>query len=441
MGGRHVRRTGALLAVAAGLAGGCRHHAPARPAAAPTVVLEKGVPDLPVVTPVSLQPDLATLPKPGDPPPRAGATHRGLTGSDAQCLAARNAASANLLDDEDRTPPAARKHGATAADPADGLRRQVRGFAARELRNRAAGEALERYFQLADGEARGALLRESLGIFEALRDTARRAKAAGARYPLDPDDLDRQRSTLLAQVAQADAGVAVANLDLRRRIGLPPSAAERLWPTTPFDVPTASTDAEAAVAVALADRPELRGLRALYHGLNAATLPAVREQLRSVSPLLGVAVARTVPSAAKPLVRLHGPAADAALAAEVAVRRRQLFELIAERERAVADETRAAAVLLDSQTGRVALARGRAESWRAKVDDLKRQRAANLPGADLQESQATLESLKARSEVVAEVMAWHQARVRLKAAQGRLIEECDPPGPPPAAGCGPCGKP
>ena len=36
----------------------------------------------------------------------------------------------------------------------------------------------------------------------------------------------------------------------------------------------------------------------------------------------------------------------------------------------------------------------------------------------------TLEWLKARAEAVAEVMAWHTARVRLKAAKGWLAWEC-----------------
>ena len=40
-------------------------------------------------------------------------------------------------------------------------------------------------------------------------------------------------------------------------------------------------------ANALADRPELRGLRAVYEQLSPDTLPVAREQLRAGNPLLG----------------------------------------------------------------------------------------------------------------------------------------------------------
>ena len=44
------------------------------------------------------------------------------------------------------------------------------------------------------------------------------------------------------------------------------------------------------------------------------------------------------------------------------------------------------------------------------------------------EAQARLEWLKARAELIAEVMAWHQARVRLRAAMGWLVWETMNPG-------------
>jgi hypothetical protein len=46
-----------------------------------------------------------------------------------------------------------------------------------------------------------------------------------------------------------------------------------------------------------------------------------------------------------------------------------------------------------------------------------------MPGAVFAEFSARLDWLKARSEVVAEVMAWHQARVRLNAARGALAPD------------------
>jgi hypothetical protein len=113
----------------------------------------------------------------------------------------------------------------------------------------------------------------------------------------------------------------------------------------------------------------------------------------------------------------------AAVAAEVAVRKKQLFELIAARERAVADEARAAALALESQRVRATLARDRMLGWEQKLAEAVKKRDANQPGAELLEAQVRLEWLRARAEVVAEVAAWHQARVRLRAAQGWLAWE------------------
>ena len=126
----------------------------------------------------------------------------------------------------------------------------------------------------------------------------------------------------------------------------------------------------------------------------------------------------------------------AVVSAEVEVRRKQLGEWLASRERIIADETRAAAEALNSQTTRLALARDRADSWKAKWDDAVKQQKADLPGAMFAEVSARLDWLKARSEVVAEVMAWHQARVRLSAARGALA-----PDPASASAVIPAGSP
>jgi len=95
------------------------------------------------------------------------------------------------------------------------------------------------------------------------------------------------------------------------------------------------------------------------------------------------------------------------------IRTPQVFDVVVERERLAAAEVRAAAVAVDSAGRRVAFAAARAESWKAKLDDLgaKGGRPAEL-------LQAELEWYKARGELVAEVMGWHRARVKLSLAVG-----------------------
>ena len=110
---------------------------------------------------------------------------------------------------------------------------------------------------------------------------------------------------------------------------------------------------------------------------------------------------------------------DAALAAEVMVRRQQLYDLIAERERHAADDVRAAAAAVTAQARQVSLAKWRAEQLIKKTADTKdRGPLIALP--------AELEAYRARADVVAAVMAWHQARVRLASAQGLLAPAAEP---------------
>lgn len=426
-----VRGVGWFGLVLAAAALGC--HGPARRAEtpAPSPTADRQTASLPAADPVPPAFDLAPLPPAGTEPPVPPTSARGLTEPVAQRLAAVNTPAANLLDDENRV------HGPASGCAADQTRQEVRRFTALELRNQAAAAALEQFFRLADTECRADILRETLPILDGLRDRAARAKAAGLRFPLDAGDLDRERLDLLARLDQADTGARLLTLDLHRRLGLP-AAGERLWPTGVFEIDPDPVDADAAAALALAERPELLAWRALYHGLGPETLPAVREQLRGVNPLAGaVAAGADLPCGVRLLLavaRCLGctPGPDAATRAEVEVRRKQLAGVIADREGAVAIEARAAAVSLNAQARRLALTRDRAGGLQAAAAEARKKQDANLPGADLTAAQAEMAWRKGRAEVAAEVMAWHVARVRLKAAVGRLAWECAPPG---------CGRP
>ena len=410
-------RAGLLVLVAAGC-----HHTPVvvapRPAAPTAPAAAAELPPTEPVVPVLDAKGLATPPAPSPAGPQ-GKTFRRLTERDCLLLAAGNTGPANLLDEENRVPVA----GCPTAG--DELRRTLRFYAALEARNGSAAAALERYFQLTDAEARTDLSRRAFPIGEELLAKARAAKAAEVRFPLDPAELERQRSQLLTQIEQAEHGSRLLNLDLKRRLGLPAvPPGDRLWPTGDFALPESDVGAEASVETALADRPELRGLRALYHGLTPETLPDARSVLRAGSPLLGVAPA-AVP--VRGLARLsRKPPPDPTVPAELEVRRKQLFDLIAERERQVADETRAAAFGMQSQRVRVGLARDRVTAWEEKLADAVKKKDAKQPGADLLEPQARADLLKARAELAGEVSAWHQARVKLRAATGQLVWETVP---------------
>lgn len=397
-----------------GLLTGCHLRAPAPPTPRqPVPSIGAVTPELPLTRAARTEPDLRSLAKTPVRPVSASeeVEYRRLTESACQALAAKHTQLANALDDEGRVPP-------KCESEADKLQQTVRFHTALELRNRAAADALERFFQLAEAECQADLLRQAFPVLDDLIAKAKAARAADVRFPLDPADLERQRSQTLTQLERAESGSKLLNIDLKRRLGLSPES-EPLWPSGDFGIDSAPSDVETAVNAARADRPELRGLRAVYAGLSPDTLPAAREVLRAGNPLLGASP--PPPRGLLLLLKKRGP--DPEALAETEVRRKQLAELIESRERMVADEARAAVVALNAQTRRVQLARDRLDGWAAKRTDAIKKREANQPGAELLEAQVTLEWQKARAEVVSEVMAWHQARVRLKAAQGWLAWE------------------
>lgn len=350
-----------------------------------------------------------------------GKTFRRLAEGDCLLLAAANAAGASLLDDENQTPFTSRRCKATPAP----LRQMLRYYTALELRNRAAADALERYYQLADAEARTDVLRKAFPVVDPLLARAKEARMRNVRYPLDPADLERQRSELESQLEQAELGSRLLNLDLKRRLGLPYEPAdERLWPSGDFRIDPTPTNPDEAATAAVADRPELRGLRELRDKLTVEMLPELRELLHAGSPLLGAnPTARGLSFSLVLQHIVHHKQVDAGALAELEVRRKQLSDLITQRERLIKDEARAAALTLNSQLVRATLARDRLQSWETRLAEAVKKREANQPGAELLEPQVRMEWLKAKAELIAEVAACHQARVRVRAAMGWLAWE------------------
>jgi hypothetical protein len=183
-------------------------------------------------------------------------------------------------------------------------------------------------------------------------------------------------------------------------------------------------DADLAIKAALTERPELRGLRAFHQGLTVDTLPDARDLLRLTGPLLGLGSSESEPRLPWLLrLWLRKRESEAEKQKELELRKKQLQEVIVDRERAIADETRAAVLSANSQRIRATLARDRLLVSEDKLAEAEKKRAAGQPGAEFQVPQMQLEVLKSRSELASEVAAWHQARIKVKAAQGWLAWE------------------
>lgn len=405
--------------------GGCRAPRPeivASPSSAVSLFAPSVDPPISAVTP--LEPDYSRLPlldpmtvgKNALPVPAV----RGISEETCRRLARERVPLANVLAHENGVPRVEmvdRKSPRTVSE-SDELLREVREFAATEARNRAVGEAGSAFFQLADAQGRGEILKLSLDALDEARKTALEAKMRGAI--VDLGELDRQRATVLAVIGQADLGALLLDTDLRRRLGVISKDNERLRPAGDFGISGAKVDVDAAVTAALQKRGDLLAMRTLYLKLNPENLSGVREYLRGLPTAAGlIGIGPRLPIAHRASLKQLDYATSVISTAaemEVEIRRQQLWTLIEERERGVADEVRATAATLIEQTRQVGLARWRAEQLMNRATEVVKDKGmfVGLP--------ARAEALRARSEVVGAVMVWHQARVKFQVAQGVYAE-------------------
>jgi hypothetical protein len=214
------------------------------------------------------------------------------------------------------------------------------------------------------------------------------------------------------------------NSELRRLLDFEPAKGEwRFLPYDAFQFAGHPVDPREAVAVALANKPELLLLALLEAESNSGDLQALRKQLGMLNSVLGQAPAAKCPKLQQLLANLCGSSGD-----ELASRQQQLRQYHAQRRRDVAEEVRQAAVTILNQPAVIVLTRERAESWRARVEEMEEKETKGV-GSFAETTEARVEWLKVRRNVVEEIITLQRARVRLRQAQGILPLQCKPSTP------------
>jgi hypothetical protein len=421
----------ALFAFAAAAAG-CRSVETDAISISPPSQAARQAPDLPEIRPTSLESDPAKLPgldaMAVTPRPIFGAgvgQFRRLTRDECWSLAVRNAATASLLEQENAVPDCALQRGRcpdTDRASAAAFLKRVREIAARGERNKAAAESLERFYQLASVEGRVEQLHLGMDVLDKYRALIKKTDPKafeGITLP-KPEELDQQRARSVGLLIEAEKGEDLLNLDLKRRIGVPGGTTWRLWPAADFIIPADPIDVEAEVKTALEHRPDLQLLRLAYLELSPATLPSVKELLRGAAPAVAPGPLTAALTRPHPLVDLfrRDPGPDPCVGREVAVRKQQLFDLIADKERVAADDARAKALTVSYQVKRVGLAKWKYGEVKKKYDEYMKSR----PIGELGEYPLVIQLHLARAELIDEVMGWHAAKVKLFEAQGLLAD-------------------
>jgi hypothetical protein len=422
-----------------------------RPAPEPTP------PNLPATERGSVEPTPTALPATpaADLPPIyfPEPHYRLLREAEAQCLAVRFAWLANLLDKEREQmakahPPPSGCQGCFGAKADRGweLRRRILYYAALDDRNRSAGQALPLYFKAAELETQIALLQTTRDDLAGAIKKSEELSKKGFRLPTDPGALRRQLLDTEADLIRAQAGLLDVNGRLKGLIGFNSdvsptrqrgscpktlagasgseddfgSADDWLWPAVEVQVTFEGVEVEGAVKLALEKRPELLLLREMSGDLDKQTLPVVREYLHGVSGLMGASGGPTK-RLAETLVAVKALLSGGT--GEKESRQAQIAQLLAERERAVAEEVRRGVADLHAKARLVALSRERVLSADEHRRDAE-QKAARAGGSFLEVLSANLDWYKARNQLTVDVMAWHTARARVREAQGVFVWEC-----------------
>jgi outer membrane protein TolC len=363
---------------------------------------------------VSQVPSSAELSASGEQPPGKLA-YRALTAAECQCLAAANAPLANLgtLDMPLASFTRSNRHAAMQAASA---KSDLLALRALDERNRAAGDALQRYYQLLEAEASKDAVNRSLEKLDDVLRAVESLRAKGLKVEVDLDQLRTRRIELLDKKAEARLAVQRLNSGLRAMLGVPPEDARRFWPTERLTVSADRIDVDAAVAEGLATRADLALLRTLTSTLSAETLPMVQSALQQAG-LAGSGATRRLWA---PLARLLGSARQSM---ELATRSQQLQQLTIDGERAAAEEIRSAAQTVEIRLKQVALAKETLDSQRRRLKALlKKRELGSATPADVLMQRMTV--IEAENDLVRRVVAWEIAVVKLKQAQGVLVVEC-----------------
>jgi outer membrane protein TolC len=299
-------------------------------------------------------------------------------------------------------------------------------YAAEELRNRRAGDALEAYYRLAEAEGRADPLRDALTELQSVIERARDLQKRGVLGPEAAEAALRKWAESRGDQVELDVRIDLLNGQLKGMCNLAGHVEQpdcRIWPTDPLLVTGADPDPLSCVAEGLARRPDLNLLRVLGAELNARTLPVATQALSTVSTLLGGPA-----GGCKWLTDLAAHLLHCFKSGALETAREQVDELLQARERQAVQEIATAARLVAARRVQARMASLRAELAGRKVNDLE-ERLNKGENVRTELTTARLDALKDRGDRVHAAADFMVAWVRLKQAMG-LLAVCSAPHSP-----------
>jgi hypothetical protein len=350
------------------------------------------------------------------PLPTPGETYRLLTASDVQCRAAANANVANMIELEEHWAGVVIECDSKYVQRNVCMQRDLLELHAADVRNKAAGAALEAFYQLAGLEARRHYL--DMGIAETAQslERAENLHEADLEVDIDRDELSARLAELRDQRLQLEYLRVQLNGQLQKMIGCPVSEYDFFWPQVDWTPEMSPLDADAELAVALPQRYELRGISLVLCNLEKSTLRVARGVLQVADGTLG--------SVEPTEGWIHRLRCIRCNSHEVDVRCRQLAMLYNDAEQLATAEVKGSVYQVALQQQRVALARQAVDDRRTNLWELDAKRDVS-DVAVFELSQARARVFEAESNLIEQVAALKIALVRLRRTQAELAAECD----------------
>jgi hypothetical protein len=367
-------------------------------------------PDFVLLTPDCAQGEclLLALPSPGE-------SYRLLSPAECQCRAAANANLANLVELEEHWASVIIECDSKVVQQNLCLQRDLLELHAADVRNKAAGTALEAYYQLAGLEARAHYLDLAIQETTRTRDRIDALRESGLQAALDRDEVASRLATLEDQRLQLQFARVQLNGQLQKQLGCPVSEHDFFWPEVDWTPEMTPPDADAELAVALPNRFDLRGLELVLCNLEKATLRVARGVLAVADGTLG-----SVEPTEGLVHRIRCLPCDEH---EVDVRCRQLAMLYADTEQLATAEIKSAAYQVVLQQQRVANSRAAVEARRANVQSmLDRRDAEDIQIFEISAARGRL--FDAEADLIDQAASLKIALVRLRKAQAALAAEC-----------------
>jgi len=352
--------------------------------------------------------DLTPLPTPDE-------TYLLLDAPTCQCHAATNANLANLVELE--------RYWARIVIECDTqtvrdnlcLERDLLALHATGLRNKAAGAALEVFYQLAALEAKNHFLDQALQETARSLERANHLSEKGLLLESERSEIAVSLNRLQDRKLQLEYLRVQLNGQLQTMLDCPQHEDDFYWPQVDWQVDLAPLDAEEELALGLAQRSDLRGLQLTICQLEKKTLPVARGVVAIADGTLG----SVEPTAGL----IHKIRCLRCSEEEVPVRCRQLALMFADSEQLASAQIKGAVYGVVAQQGRILLAREAVQQRRERLRELTAKRDVD-DVAVFKLSQARGQLFEAESELIQQVAQLEIARVRLREAQGLLAKEC-----------------